>query len=191
MSVNQDRLRDHEFDGIQEYDNRLPNWWLWTFYIMIIFAIGYWVHYHITRSGDLPHAEFVNEQNAATERIEAYMEDNPITDEMIATAAGDPNAVGAGKEVFDTYCVACHLADASGQIGPNLTDHYWIHGGTPGQIFNTITEGVPEKGMVSWKASLSAMQRQQVAAYIVSLRGKNRKGKAAEGKWEGPGPEPK
>jgi cytochrome c oxidase cbb3-type subunit 3 len=90
-----------------------------------------------------------------------------------------------GKATFEKLCSACHRADAGGQVGPNLTDEYWIHGGGIHNVFKTITYGVPDKGMLSWKSQLTPKQIQQVASYILSLKGSNPAGgKEPQGdKW--------
>ena len=83
----------------------------------------------------------------------------------------DAQTLEAGKAVFAQNCVPCHGPQGQGVIGPNLTDEYWLHGNTYADIVTTITNGVPEKGMISWKATLGSQRIQQVAAYVVSLQG--------------------
>jgi cytochrome c oxidase cbb3-type subunit 3 len=89
--------------------------------------------------------------------------------------------VAAGKAVFGQYCVACHGPEAAGLIGPNLTDHAWIHGGTPTAILQTVTAGVAAKGMPSWGPVLGPDKVENVVAFVLTLRGKNVPGKPAEG----------
>lgn len=73
--------------------------------------------------------------------------------------------------MFESTCFACHGSLGEGNIGPNLTDAYWLHGSRPEQIGLTIFQGVPEKGMPTWRGALSAEKIQQVAAYVISLQG--------------------
>ncbi len=78
-----------------------------------------------------------------------------------------------GKEIFAGRCVPCHGDRGQGIVGPNLTDDFWLHGGRPSEIYHTITEGVPEKGMVPWKTQLSPEEIAAVTAYVGTLRGTN------------------
>jgi cytochrome c oxidase cbb3-type subunit III len=94
----------------------------------------------------------------------------------------DAKVLAEGKEIFTGKCVACHGALGEGGVGPNLTDEYWLHGGTINDIFKTIKNGVPEKGMISWKATLKPNEIQSVSNYIASLAGTTPpNGKAPQG----------
>jgi cytochrome c oxidase cbb3-type subunit 3 len=178
-------LREHTFDDdIREFDNNLPRWWLWTFYLACIFAVLYWGHYHLLRTGALPRAEFAAELRVAEQRQAAQLASKPVTGESLLALSRDPETVRAGREVFATYCVACHRPDGGGLIGPNLTDAHWIHGGAPEQVHKTITQGSPDptKGMVAWQPQLGAFKCQQVTAFVLSLKDTNVPGgKAPEG----------
>jgi cytochrome c oxidase cbb3-type subunit 3 len=168
-------LRHHTFDGIQEYDNRLPNWWLWTFYLACIFSLLYWVHYHTLGTGSLPGEAYVVEQQEAAARIEAEMAKNPVTNEMLLKLAGEPAVVAEGEKIFKdpARCAQCHRPDGGGNIGPNLTDRFWINGGTPMDIYRTVSEGGrPDKGMQSWKAN-GQLFVQRAVAYVLSIRNTN------------------
>ncbi|MCA8942633.1 MAG: c-type cytochrome [Planctomycetes bacterium] len=161
--------RGHTFDGITEFDNRLPNWWLWTFYLACIFSVFYWLAYHSTGLATLPLAAYEKEMAAA--EAEALK----VDDESLRAMSADPEVVAAGKEIFTVNCVACHRPDAGGMpaLGPNLTDKFWIHGGSPMQIYNTVTTGVIEKGMVAWESVLGAKKCAQVTSYVLTLRNTN------------------
>jgi cytochrome c oxidase cbb3-type subunit 3 len=165
-----DVVRDHDFDGIQEFDNRLPNWWVGTFVLTVLFGIWYWTGRH-TFGTQPSHKEEFEQDLAANQELQAVKAAGGASDADVLAAYRDPKALAEGKQVFTTNCVACHLADGGGLIGPNFTDDYWIHGGKPSQIAATITNGVPDKGMVTWKGVLSPAQIKQVAAYVVSLHG--------------------
>jgi cytochrome c oxidase cbb3-type subunit 3 len=92
------------------------------------------------------------------------------------TLLTDAASLAAGKTIFQTNCIACHRADAGGQIGPNLTDQFWINGGGIKNVFNTIMEGGRDgKGMVSWKASIKPSDIQKLASYVLSLQSSNPK----------------
>jgi len=150
-----------EADGIEEYDNPLPNWWLGLFYLCIAWALVYGVHYHF-----IAHRSEV--QALAAEVAEA---DKRWPREAAAAAATTVDLseanVEAGEAIFKANCVACHGANMLGGIGPNLLDTVWIHGGTPEEILHTITVGVPEKGMLTWGPILGPAKVAQVAAYVV------------------------
>lgn len=183
-------LREHSFDGIQEFDNKLPNWWLWTFFGSIIFAWFYWVHYHVLGTGPDQQTEFA----VAMKENEARMEEAAksrldLTDEGLLAMSRDPEVVAEGRKIFVTNCTACHTETGAGSkdppsIGPNLTDGYWIHGGKPTQIYRTVTEGVPLKGMTPWGPVLGATRVATVTAYVLTIKGTNLPGKDPEGEKE-------
>jgi len=181
-----DILLDHDYDGIHELDNNLPPWWKYGFYVTIIFAFVYLIAYHVTGSAKLQVAEYEEELNIAKQQKEERMRTQAdfVTEENV-TALLDADALERGKEIFQKNCVACHRADGGGQVGPNLTDEFWIHGGGVKNIFKVIHYGVPAKGMISWQAQLSPKQIQQVASYIITLKGSNPAGaKEPQGdKW--------
>ena len=166
-----DRLLDHSYDGIQEFDNPLPTWWKWIFYACIVFApLYYWDPLGVgvgpgkAKAYEKQMAEF----NAAHPKASAA-----YTDDQVAAFAKDPARVAAGKVVFTTYCAACHRPDGGGQIGPNLTDDFWIHGGNPSAIIKTVSEGVLAKGMPNWGKVLKPDQVEDAVAYVQTLHGTN------------------
>ena len=162
MSKETDRLMGHadEADGIEEYDNPLPDWWLGLFWICIIWAIGYAVHYHFI--GDRSQVgEFQAEMAAAAVRW-------PAQDAGDVAFVMTPEAIEAGQTVFSTYCFVCHGANLEGGIGPTFLDDEWLHGHSPEEVIHTITNGVTEKGMAAWGPILSAEQINHVAAYVLA-----------------------
>jgi len=159
----------HEIDGIQEYDNKLPNWWLYTLYGSMLFAAGYWFHYQTSGFGDLPMAEYQSEMDKAALAAPVVA----MTPEALLALSKDPGAVGRGQRVFAQTCVACHRADGGGVVGPNLTDEFWLHGAAPEKVWKTIAQGVPDKGMPAWGPQLGPARVQAVTAYVISLRGTN------------------
>lgn len=167
-------LLDHDYDGIRELDNDLPPWWTYLFYGCIIFAVVYLVRFEIM-GGDNQEMELKKEIAQAQIDIDEYKKTAPdLMDEKTVTLLTDPADLAAGKAIFTTNCVACHRADAGGQIGPNLTDDHWILGGGIKNVFHTITNGGRDgKGMIAWKASLKPKEIQHVASYVLSLRGSN------------------
>lgn len=256
-----DVLLDHDYDGIKELDNKLPPWWLYLFYISVIFAFVYMIHYHVIGTGDTSHSEYMKEINpewhgteksilsslfyhsplygtedqtprsrteaellaAAAEKsaikklditgsdigfeelILAAMDVSTPSDlEKLQTAfpdiwqkhltrtgeaAGqseaaakpvveyqaltDQASLAAGKNVFITNCATCHGQFGEGGIGPNMTDDYYLHGEGITNTVNLIHNGVPAKGMISWRGILKEEQILQVASYILTLPGTN------------------
>lgn len=167
----------HEYDGIEEADNDLPKWWLFIFYASVAFAIFYWFYYHEYQAGLSP-----EEQYAAAMLERAGDE---VSAEVLTLLAEDDAAVSEGQKLFQANCVACHGAAGEGQIGPNLTDPYWIHGGDPMTIYGTIDEGVLDKGMPPWAGPLGPVGMKNVTAYVLSIRDDNLPGKEPEGEvWE-------
>jgi cytochrome c oxidase cbb3-type subunit 3 len=165
-------LLDHDYDGIRELDNVLPPWWVNLFYACIIFAIVYLVRFHIVGDYDQKQ-EFETEMEVAKVELEKYKEATPdVFDMEKVTQLTDAASLAKGKEIFTNTCAACHRADGGGQIGPNLTDEYWILGGGIKNVFHTLMEGGREgKGMVAWKTSMKPADLQKVASYVLSLQG--------------------
>jgi len=164
----EEKIREHTFDGIQEYDKRLPNWWLFTLYGAIVFAAAYWFYYH-----------YPTEHETSIQRVERKMNEialaaakssgAELTDDQLWTMSKDPAVVEAGALTFQTTCASCHMPDLSGKIGPNLKKgHAWIHGGKPTEIVHTITTGVSAKGMPTWGPLLGPTRINEVAAFILS-----------------------
>lgn len=185
MSQPQDVVRGHAFDGIEEFDNRLPNWWLWSLYLACIFSVVYWIHYHVLRTGPSALDDFRADMSVfAKEKADREAREalSAVSDESLEAMAKDPAVVEAGKQIFLLQCFSCHKADGGGLIGPNLTDKYWIHGGRPAEIYALIVKGVVEKGMLAWGSVIGKTKCQQVAAYVLTLRNTNvAGGKAPEG----------
>ena len=170
----EDILFDHEYDGIRELDNSLPPWWVYMFYITIAFAGIYMTYYHFAGIGLSSAEQYAQEMEEAEEAVKAYLaRQESVVDENSVEILEDENQIAMGQTLFNTNCAACHGFLGEGGVGPNLTDEYWIHGGTINDIFKTIKYGVPEKGMISWQAQLRPKDMQQVASYIVTLQGTN------------------
>jgi len=180
--TDKDKLLEHSYDGIQEYDNPMPRWWVITFWATIIFSILYLVDVPGMGIGEGRLAEY----NAEMERAKALLAASEPADapspEALAALVGNQAVVADGKQVFTQYCAACHRPDGGGQIGPNLTDDSWIHGGSIADVRNTINAGVLPKGMPEWRQVLKQGQVDAVAVYVKSLAGTNPpNAKAAEG----------
>jgi cytochrome c oxidase cbb3-type subunit III len=155
------RLLGHadDNDGIDEYDNPLPDWWLGLFWLTIIWAIGYTLHYHVI-------ADRSQEKALAAEiaRAELKWPAGAAAGEFVIT----PELAEQGRSVYQTNCAACHGADLGGGIGVALNDGAWLHGGSPSEVLHTVTEGVPAKGMPAWGPILGPERVRQVTAYILA-----------------------
>ncbi|MCG2460236.1 c-type cytochrome [Flavobacteriaceae bacterium F89] len=165
-------ILDHNYDGIQELDNKLPPWWTYLFYATIIFAVVYLARYHIF-NGENQIEEYEQEVAEAQIAIEAYKKTaKDLVDANTVELLTDAADIKAGEAIFQANCVACHMSDGGGGIGPNLTDDYWILGGGIKNVFHTVSEGGRAgKGMIAWKQSLKPQEIAQVSSYVLSLHG--------------------
>ena len=163
-------LLDHEADGIRELDNNLPRWWVWLFYISIIFSAVYLCYYHVFAMGMSSAAEYKVEKAAGDKIKAAAMEKFEATIGNLEPSK-DPAIIAQGHQIFTTLCAPCHRPDGGGLVGPNLCDDYWIHGSNFVDNIKTIWNGVPEKGMITWKTMLNPQQIYDVGSYIYTLRG--------------------
>lgn len=181
----QDRLLDHEYDGIQEYDNPMPGWWKALFWLSIVFAAGYWLYFHTfgprgTPIADEYESELAEAKLAAQGRPQEIAF-KPKTEEELQRLMANADLVSKGAAKYKEVCAACHGDKAEGKIGPNLTDNAWLHGGTMPEIYKTVWEGVLQKGMPSWGKAMTPDQLDSVVAYVGSIRNTNVAGKAPQG----------
>jgi cytochrome c oxidase cbb3-type subunit 3 len=163
-------LLGHEIDGIRELDNKLPRWWVWLFYFTIIFSAFYMVYYHVVRAGDLMDAEYRKEMQKG-EAIKAVAMNSFEQNLASMEPSQDAVVLATGKATFQKLCAPCHRPDGGGLVGPNLCDDYWIHGSNFVDNVKTIWNGVPNKGMVTWRGTLKPSEITAVASYIYTLRG--------------------
>ena len=168
---------DHSYDGIRELDNHLPPWWKWLFYGTIGWAVVYLVAFHLTDTLPLSQDEYKRELALAEEQIRKYEASQPqaVVDENTLVYSNDAASIANGKTVFtNNNCGGCHRNDGGGNtIGPNLADEYWLHGGEIKKVFQTIKNGVVEKGMPAWGKSMSAQDVRDVTFFVLSLQGTN------------------
>lgn len=167
------KLDDHEYDGIVELGNKMPPWLQFLFYVTILFAVVY-APYYLLGYGKTMDEKYQNEMQIAQLVKEERMKNSLNSmDENTVVVMDNSEVIAAGKEIFTTYCVACHGSAGEGGVGPNMTDQYWLHGGSINDIFRTVKYGVPEKGMASWQEILLPKQISEVANYILTLQGTN------------------
>jgi len=182
---------DHSYDDIRELDNHLPPWWKWLFYATAVWAVVYFVVYHVFDSMPLQAAEYEQEVAVADAAALAFKASQPVEaiDLNTLVYTKDDALIQKGKSIFDMNCNSCHRADGGGGIGPNLTDAYWLHGGEVKEVFHTIQEGVLDKGMPAWGKTMSPQEVRDVTFFVMSLQGTNpTNGKAPQGPLYVPAP---
>jgi len=163
-------------ENLQEYNNPLPRWWLWLFYLTIIFSFLYLALYPglgsyagmLDWTMQSQYAEEVQQSDAKYGPIFAAFAAKPIPE-----LAKDDEALAAGKSLFTNYCAQCHGVDAKGVRGyPNLTDDDWMYGGTPDNLVQTIMHGrlgvmPPHSAILGGEQGVDNM-----VAYVESLSGR-------------------
>jgi cytochrome c oxidase cbb3-type subunit 3 len=164
-------LRPHVYDGIQEYDQKLPNWWLFTFYIAIAAFVVYWLAYYQFQL--IPTDE--ERMQAAMAKIEAsrLQQLESLDDAKLWAMSQDATVVAAGKTTYMSTCMACHgpdLAGGPGLPGVALSDKIWKHGGNPTEVLKIIRKGAPDitKGMPAWEPQLGLPRVLEVLAFVLS-----------------------
>ncbi|HCX77384.1 MAG TPA: cytochrome C oxidase subunit III [Algoriphagus sp.] len=165
-------MADHSYDGITELDNFMPPWLQWVFILTIAFGVGYFVNYSVLGIGKTGVEEYEEElqlEAIAAEARKANMMASIDESSVVFDESGA--ALSSGKSIFEANCAACHASDGGGGVGPNLTDEYWIHGGSIQDVFKIVKYGVVSKGMVPWEDQLSPVEIQQVSSFIFSLKG--------------------
>ncbi len=170
VGPNDPLLLEHDYDGIRELNNKLPRWWVWLFNLSILFAALYLFHYHVVHKGKLMAAQYRDEMKRGEElksRAVGEFENRMAS----LQPSKDPLILNEGKETFLKLCAPCHRPDGGGLVGPNLCDDYWIHGSNFVDNLRTIWNGVPSKGMVTWKGTLKPNTIYAAASYIYTLRG--------------------
>lgn len=174
-----DELLDHEYDGIREYDNPLPRWWVWTFWGSFWFAGFYFLNLHVYEKADTVEQEYEAEMAAHREKQMAAM--GELSEEMLTKLMQDKAMMADTTGIFKERCEECHADKGQGQIGPNLTDDHWIHGkGSLMDIYKVVNEGAPN-GMPAWGRQLRPQEVLKLTAYVGKMRGTNLPGKAPEG----------
>ena len=178
MAVGEDAvdrvIQGHTYDGIREYDNPMPGWWVALFWAGIVFAPIYLLGVHVFDYIDDYEDDFAESGERLEEVRELYASTGPAfkTDEgALREYATDAAFAEAGAANFAAICAACHGQAGEGTIGPNLTDEYWLHGSSPSEVWVSIAEGFPQQGMPPMQDQLGEEERAQVMAYVYSLVG--------------------
>lgn len=181
-------LTDHAYDGIQEYDNPLPGWWTYLFIGTIIFSVGYIMWYH-TGAPDRTLEAAYNVEAAAVAKMalgDIQLEPDEAT---LVTYANDAK-VSIGEGIFKTNCISCHGRKGEGNVGPNLTDEVYKYVRKPEDIYTILVKGAGNGAMPAWGNRLGKNELILASSYVMTLRGKNVEGKAADGQQIPPWPAP-
>ena len=183
----EEKLLAHEYDGIQEYDNPMPRWWVWTFWATILFSVAYALNMGGIGTGEGWLRDYERD-------MVAFRQAHPtggggLDATKLAALTKDPAAIALGRQTYATNCAACHAADGGGLIGPNLADRFWLHGGSLAEIQKTVSAGVLAKGMPGWEKMLKPDQLDAVVAYVATMQGTTpAKPKAPQGTEVGAAP---
>lgn len=161
-------IREHVYDGIREYDQRLPNWWLYTLYGAIVFSVVYWMAWF-----------FANIFESDEARVEALMAENEeinlraasnFNNETLWRMSRNDGIVQGGRQLFMENCATCHGQNLEGGIGLDLADTTWKYGGQPTDVFEIVKNGSPDPtaGMQSWISQLGPQGVAEVSAFVLS-----------------------
>lgn len=190
----------HEWDGIQEWNNPLPRWWLWSFYLCIIWGIGYVIAYPAWPliNGATPGllgystraevAEEIERFDVANAPMEALLNETPLADVEQNPELND-FAKNAGQAVYNTWCVQCHQAGGAGAKGyPVLVDNDWLWGGTIDDIYLTVNHGIRTEDDMDTRYSqmpaygdfMSEEEISSLVAYVQTISGQDADATLAE-----------
>ncbi|TVP79303.1 MAG: cytochrome C oxidase subunit III [Puniceicoccaceae bacterium] len=160
-------LRDHVVDGIQEYDQRLPMWWLIILFGVIFYSIIYWLVID-DRSyvGGVDQRLEEKLSAVATKRLASSID--VTNDALFFEMARNVDFISAGRVIYEANCAACHGNELQGGIGVSLVDGEWDHGSRPSEIYVSVAKGFPEKGMQPWETLLGQKRIAEVVAYVLS-----------------------
>lgn len=172
----------HDYDGIRELDNNLPNWWLFVLFATIVFGFGYYLYYESFDVTPGQMDEYAAELEEAKAMAAAFAASRgAATDEMLVEWSKDVTRLAEGKTAYGQFCASCHAASGEGLIGPNLTDAYWLHGAKPTEVLKVVSAGVPSKGMPAWETVLGLTATENVVAYLLTIQNTNKPGKEPQG----------
>ena len=185
MKPTRDELLDHDADGIREFDNAMPRWWLYSFYVSIAFAVVYLVNYHVLPQPVVGRAGMAAEYRAEMAAAAGSNAGGPAATVTLA-ALTDAPSLAKGRAIFESpssLCSSCHRLDLGGLVGPNLTDETWLHGCTAGELAHNVSTGFPPRGMLPFGGGpkLTDEELLQLVSYVLSRRGsKPVNGKSAD-----------
>ncbi len=171
LAKNEIVLREHSFDGIQEFDQRLPNWWLYTLYGAIVFALFYWFLFLVDNGPKTDAHRLAGQLDVLDAKKFAAI--SSLDDKTLWAMSRNHSFVEQGEKTYQSICYTCHGVSLQGGIGFRLADNLWVHANTPLGIFGVINQGVPGTGMQSWANQLGPQKISQVVAFLMSKQDPN------------------
>ncbi|MGE3106869.1 MAG: cbb3-type cytochrome c oxidase N-terminal domain-containing protein [Phycisphaerales bacterium] len=194
MKTEFDKLMDHEYDGIREYDNPTPGWWHMIFLSSIVFSVFYFVFWEYSPMAYSVQEAWDKRQAVEFKKIFGAYGEMAADEPTIQKMRGDAKMMIVANSIFQANCAQCHNSDggAAGKTGVNLTDNAYKNVKKLTDVYDVIVKGANNLAMPAWENRLSQNQRVIMAAYVANLRGKNvAGGKAPEGAEIAPWPEAK
>jgi cytochrome c oxidase cbb3-type subunit 3 len=174
-------MTDHAYDGICEYDNPMPGWWVWIFWVTIVFS-GFYFLLATTVNLFNPVGDY---DRAVALELKKQMDSGLALAgdaETLLRLSSDDDSLKFGQNVFMSNCIACHGKDGNGTTAPNLTDDAYIHVTKIEDIFDVVQKGRNNGAMPAWSNRLNPKEIVTVASYVAHLRGQNKPGRPLEGK---------
>ena len=160
----------------------MPAWWRRMFWATFVFSLGYFVHYQLTGNGASVEQSYDEDMREFRELQAAQSLGTTVTEEGLERLMQDPMLMRDGQSVFRVRCTQCHADRGQGNIGPNLTDEYWLNGdSTLLSLYEIVGKGRTLKGMPNWDQKLRPLELAQVVAFVGTLRGKNLAGRPPQG----------
>lgn len=168
----QENLTDHCYDGIMEYDNPMPGWWVWLFVASVVYSIFYLMYFESGMPGRSIHDDYTKFTAGIFQMKYKEIGDLNADRATLLQYKDDPKWLSVGRAAFKTNCVSCHGAEGQGGIGPNLTDDHWKNVKNIEDIATVIAKGANNGAMPAWENRLSHRNTVVLtAAYVASLRG--------------------
>lgn len=182
-SAPQTAVTNHEYDGIHEYDNPLPTWWRRTFWLSFWFSVAYYIHFQLSGNGATVEQSYEADMREYRAFVAARSLGEEMTEEGLTKLMNDSDLMKDAKGLFLKRCLQCHANQGQGNIGPNLTDEYWLYGsGSLMDIYESVSKGRPQKGMPAWSRLLQPMEVGLVVAFVGQIRNTNVAGRPPQGK---------
>lgn len=175
-------LLDHNYDGIQEYDNPTPGWWHMIFLATIAFSIPYFVIYEMNPDVPTIQDRVALDEKASQAKVLAAIGDVKADAAGVLSLVGQQKTRVIGDAIYKANCLSCHGGKGEGLVGPNMTDEYFKNIKTIGDFVPLIQNGAAGGAMPAWKNRLNEKEIIIMAAYMAGLRGQNLAGpRGAEG----------
>ncbi|MBY0471024.1 c-type cytochrome [bacterium] len=170
----EEKSTGHIYDGIEELDHPVPKWFQAMFFATVLFGIAYFLYYSLGEGESIDqeyHRIIHAERLAQFERVAKTGGPKVPSGEEFQAFLKDAEKTKLGAVTYQAKCISCHGSQGQGGIGPNLTDEYWLHGGSMSQIYGTIANGVADKGMPPWALMVTHEEVIALTVYVKSLAG--------------------